>query len=51
MSTTGASPDTVIVSSSVPRPSSALTVAVNPAVSSIPSRRSVLKPGRLKVTT
>ena len=51
MSTVGASPDTVIVSSTPPTRSSALTVAVNDAVSSMPSRFTVLKPGSVNVTT
>ncbi len=50
MSTTGDSPLTVIVSSTVPTLNSALMVAVNPVVSSSPSRLNVLKPGRVKVT-
>ena len=49
-STTGVSPETVIVSSNVPTFSSAFTVAVNAVVSSRPSRLNVLKPGRVKVT-
>ena len=49
-STTGVSPETVIVSASSPTFKSALTVAVNPAVSSSPSRFNVLKPGKVKVT-
>ena len=41
---------TVIVSASVPTFRSALTVAVNDPVSSIPSRLTVLKPVSVKVT-
>jgi hypothetical protein len=50
-STTGASPETVIVSSRPPTRSSAFTVALNDPVSSMPSRLTVEKPGRLNVTT
>ena len=50
VSTTGLSPDTVMVSSTAPTRSSAFTVAVNPVVSSTPSRLTVLKPGNVKVT-
>ena len=49
-STTGVSPVTVIVSASAPTLRSALMVAVNEPVSSIPSRLTVLKPCRVKVT-
>ncbi len=49
-STTGDWPVTVIVSSSVPTVSSALTVATNVPVSSTPSRLTVLKPGNENVT-
>ena len=49
-STTGLSPVTVTVSATSPTGSSALTVAVKPLVSSRPSRRTVLKPGSVKVT-
>ncbi|MCY4507877.1 MAG: hypothetical protein OXG35_13090 [Acidobacteria bacterium] len=49
-SMTGDWPDTVIVSSRAPTPSSTLTGAVNPAVSSMPSRTTVVNPTRLKVT-
>ena len=41
-------PATVTVSSTVPTRSSAFTVAVNPTVSSMPSRRTVEKLGQLK---
>jgi hypothetical protein len=50
-STVGASPVTVIVSSSAPTRMSALTVAVNDDVSSMPPRLTVLNPGRVKVTS
>ena len=50
MSTTGLDPVTVIVSSTPPGRRSALTVAVNPVFSSSPSRRTVLKPVRVKLT-
>jgi hypothetical protein len=50
-STTGLSPVTVTVSSTEPTVMSTLTVAVNPAVRTMPSRFRVLNPGRLKVTT
>ena len=49
-STTGVSPVTVIVSASVPTLRSALMVAVNEPVSSMPSRLKVLKPCSVKVT-
>ena len=49
-STTGASPVTVIVSSSTPTRISAFTDAVKFASISIPSRRVVVKPGSVKVT-
>jgi hypothetical protein len=49
-STVGVAPVTVIVSSTVPTRISALTVAVNDAVSSIPSRLTELKPARVNVT-
>ena len=49
-STVEASPVTVMVSSSEPTRSSAFTVAVKEAVSSMPSRLTVLKPGSVKVT-
>ncbi len=49
-STTGASPDTVTVSSSAPTARSALTVAANSAGRLSPSRFSVRKPGSVKVT-
>jgi hypothetical protein len=50
MSTIGAWPETVTVSSSAPTAISALTVAVNSAGSSMPSRFSVLKPASVNVT-
>ena len=50
VSTTGAVPETVTVSSRVPTFISALTVAVNPDVISMPSRLNVLNPGKVKVT-
>src|SRR2546423_7217151 len=50
-STTGVSPVTVIVSASAPTFRSALTVATNDPVSSIPSRLTVLKPGSVNVTS
>ncbi len=46
----GDSPVTVIVSASSPTRSSALTVAVNVPVSSMPSRLKVLNPGSVNVT-
>jgi hypothetical protein len=49
-STIGVSPVTVMVSSSAPTLRSAFTVATNVPVSSMPSRRTVLKPGSVKVT-
>ena len=49
-STTGAWPETVIVSSTEPSFISASTVAVNEPVSSMPSRLKVLKPGSVNVT-
>ena len=49
-STTGVAPVTVIVSSMPPTASTPSTLAVKPVVSSMPSRMTVLKPGRLKVT-
>ena len=49
-STSGVAPETVIVSSSAPTFRSALTVAVNVPVSSIPSRFTALKPGSVNVT-
>src|SRR4029434_2376300 len=49
-STTGLSPDTVIVSSTEPSFISASTVAENEPVSSMPSRLTVLKPGSENVT-
>ena len=50
VSTSGLSPVTVIVSSSEPTRSSAFTVAVNPEVSTIPSRLKVVNPGSVNVT-
>src|SRR6185436_9580943 len=49
-STTGEAPETVIVSSRAPTPSSALSVAVNSDGSTRPSRLNVLKPGSVNVT-
>jgi len=49
-STIGASPDTVTVSATVPTRRSALTVAVNAPVSSMPSCLTVLKPVSVKTT-
>ena len=49
-STTGDAPVTVMVSSSAPTPSSALSVAVNSDGSCRPSRRKVLKPVNENVT-
>jgi hypothetical protein len=49
-STTGEAPVTVMVSSSWPTPSSALSVAVNSDGSWRPSRRKVLKPVNENVT-
>src|SRR5262245_1994496 len=46
----GASPLTVIVSSTAPMRRSALTVSTNEPVNSIPSCFTVLNPGRLNVT-
>src|SRR5438552_3683394 len=51
ISTTDASPETVIVSATVPTFISALTCAVNPVVSSMPSRLNVAKPGSVKLTS
>jgi hypothetical protein len=50
VSTMGDSPVTVTVSSIVPTFMSALTFAVKPDVSSIPSRLIVANPGRVKAT-
>ena len=50
VSTSGVCPLTVMVSSSDPTRRSALTFAVNPAESSMPSRITVVKPGSVKVT-
>jgi hypothetical protein len=44
------SPETVMVSSTPPTRMSALTVAVKAVVRTIPSRRTVLNPGKVKVT-
>jgi hypothetical protein len=49
-STIGDSPVTVIVSSSAPTLSSASTVAVKAPGSSMPSRRTALKPVNVNVT-
>ena len=49
-STSGLAPVTVIVSSIPPTAISASMLAVNPAVSTTPSRMTVEKPGRVKVT-
>ena len=49
-STTGASPDTVMVSETAPTVRDALTGATNPAEISMPSRRTALKPVSVKVT-
>ena len=49
-STIGLSPVTVTVSASAPTFRSALMVAVNEPVSSMPSRLVVLKPWSMKVT-
>ena len=50
VSTTGAAPLTVMLSSIDPTWSSTLTVAVKPDKSAIPSRFRVLKPVRVNVT-
>ena len=50
VSTSGVAPVTVIVSSRDPTSMAAFTVAVNPAGSSTPSRRTVLKPVNVNVT-
>ena len=50
VSTTGAAPETVIVSATFPTARSAFTVAVNPVVSSTPSRRRLLNPASVNVT-
>ena len=50
-STTGDSPVTVMVSSSVPTCSWAPTVAVNVPVSSMPSRTTTANPGSVNVTS
>jgi hypothetical protein len=51
VSTTGAAPVTVIVSSSAPTCSVALTDAMNPLPSSMPSRFTVENPVSTNVTT
>ncbi len=50
VSTTGDAPVTVMVSEMAPTARLTLMGAVKPALSSIPSRRTVENPGRLKVT-
>ena len=50
VSTMGASDVTTIVSVIAPTARSAFTFAVNPVVNTIPSRRTVLNPGRANVT-
>src|SRR5947207_3137016 len=50
VSTSGVSPVTVNVSASAPTPSSALTCAVKPVVSSMPSRLTVVNPPSENVT-
>ena len=50
VSTNGAAPETVTVSSSPPTFNSAFTVAVNAAGNSRPSRFNVLKPASVNVT-
>ena len=50
VSTMGDSPVTVTVSSSAPTLMSALTFAVKPDVSSMPSRLTVANPASVKVT-
>ena len=50
MSTVGAAPVTVTVSVTAPTRMSAFTVAVKDAVSSMPSRLTVLNPVSVKVT-
>ena len=49
-STIGVTPETVIVSVTPPTAISASIAAVNEPVSSMPSRRTWLNPGRAKVT-
>jgi hypothetical protein len=51
VSTCGAAADTVIVSVMAPTAIVALTVAVNPVVTAMPSRRWLAKPGRVNVMT
>ena len=46
----GLAPDTVTVSSMAPTDISPATLAVNPDVSSMPSRTKVLNPGSVNVT-
>ena len=48
-SITGDAPETVTVSSTAPTAMVTSTFAVNPVVSSIPSRMKVLKPGSVNV--
>jgi hypothetical protein len=50
VSTSGAAPLTVMVSSSAPTCMSAFTVAVKPLVSCTPSLRNTLKPDKVNVT-
>jgi hypothetical protein len=50
VSTSGAAPVTVIVSSTAPTCIETLTFAVNAAGNSIPSRLTTLKPGNVNVT-
>ncbi|MND00738.1 hypothetical protein D3C83_194590 [compost metagenome] len=49
-STSGVAPDTITVSDTAPSLSSTLTVATKLDVSSSPSRRRVVNPGRVNVT-
>ena len=49
-STTGLAPETVIVSASGPTCNCVSTLAVKPVASSIPSCRTVLNPGSVKMT-
>ncbi len=50
VSTIGLAPVTVTVSSNAPTFRSAFTVAVNPAVNTIPSRLNALNPANVNVT-
>ncbi len=50
VSTIGAAEVTTTVSASAPTAMSAFTFAVNPVVNTMPSRRTVLNPGRTNVT-